>query len=260
MKKYILLLLLFMTGLCYTQDTSGTVITISEIIGSQIDLAERSQYGFFMAEQNFESAVLYKRPDSSLAFKITLKKTGGPDVRVRWLPTSREEVDRVRNLIESKTGALNSTAPLDQSESGQLFRLPLQSGFSAGMMLAPQFNAWDVNQDAYLGILLDIKWIGLEYHASFLRSTPVLSLNLYVHPFSVLICRPFVTLGGGKCTKHKDEGFINVGYGAFFKLMTQFYGKIEYRYWGTFGEGETSLIQLGVQYYFMGKQHVKNGF
>jgi hypothetical protein len=83
MRIFIVLLLLFLASARGTpQDTTGTVVILSDKVGPIIDLEERNFYKLFLSIQNFESAVLLQRPDSSYIFKVVTKKEDEPSIVV----------------------------------------------------------------------------------------------------------------------------------------------------------------------------------
>lgn len=101
MKKYIVLLLLFLASARgISQDTTGTVVILSEKLGPTIDLEERNNYQMFQGFKDFQSAVLLQKPDGSYLFKIISKKEDDPSVSIGWLPCTAEEVLRVRQQID----------------------------------------------------------------------------------------------------------------------------------------------------------------
>jgi hypothetical protein len=105
MKKFIVLLLLFLASACgISQDTTGTVVILSDKIGPTIDLEERNYYRMFLSVQDFESAVLLQRPDSSYIFKVITKKEGEPSIGVRWFSRTKEDLERIRHHVETYNG------------------------------------------------------------------------------------------------------------------------------------------------------------
>jgi hypothetical protein len=98
---FILWLLVAHTGL--TQDTTGTVIKLSDKVDTTINLKERNLYQMFLSIQDFESAVLIQKPDSSYVFKITTRKNDGPSDNIHWMSVTKEQIEKIRNDIETKT-------------------------------------------------------------------------------------------------------------------------------------------------------------
>jgi hypothetical protein len=108
MKNYFVLLLLFLANAGgFPQDTTGTVVIISDKVGPIIDLEERNFYRMFLSVQNFESAVLLHRPDSSYIFKVITKKEDEPSVVVlidtTSIPLSDVEQVQVKRVDTAKT-------------------------------------------------------------------------------------------------------------------------------------------------------------
>jgi len=105
MKKYFFLLFLIFASIHgFSQDTTGTVLMLNDKMGPTIDLEERNSYRLFMGTSDFESAVLFQMPDSTYAFKIfTLEEDGSP-VKIRWMSSTLEEIELIRQYIETYHG------------------------------------------------------------------------------------------------------------------------------------------------------------
>jgi len=101
MKVYVITLTLSLSAaLSFSQDTTGTVVVLSEKVGPIIDLEERNFYKFFMGVKHFESAILLQRPDSSYVFKVISRNETEPSVELIWMPIVEEEVYRLRLHID----------------------------------------------------------------------------------------------------------------------------------------------------------------
>ena len=57
------------------EQESGGRVVVSEKVGEIIDVEERNYYGLFMDCENFESAIVLRRPDSTL-FAIIITNGG----------------------------------------------------------------------------------------------------------------------------------------------------------------------------------------
>lgn len=98
---FIVLLMLFLANApCISQDTTGTVVILSDKVGPTIDLEERNFYKLFTGVEHFESAVLLEKPDGSYTFKITIKKEGEPSSTIPWITCTQEEIERIRHHID----------------------------------------------------------------------------------------------------------------------------------------------------------------
>jgi hypothetical protein len=119
MSKYIVLLIfIFSSTRCISQDTTGAILMLSDKIGPVIDVEERNYYRLFMGVKNFESAVLLQRPDSSYMFKIVTRKIEKPFSGIIWRPTNPEEIGRVRNHIETYKEMQTEVSRSSDSTSG----------------------------------------------------------------------------------------------------------------------------------------------
>jgi hypothetical protein len=102
MRIFIVLLVLFLASARgIPQDTTGTVVILSDKIGPTIDLEERNRFRLFQAFQDFESAVLIQRPDSSYCFKITMRRKDDSSIQCYSISRTGKEVDRIRQYIET---------------------------------------------------------------------------------------------------------------------------------------------------------------
>jgi hypothetical protein len=96
----VLLLLILLSTMGLAQDTTGTIVILSDKIGPTIDLEERDFYKMFMSIRNFESAVLMQRPDGSYTFKVIVKKESELSGTIRWFPMTEDEIEFIRHSIE----------------------------------------------------------------------------------------------------------------------------------------------------------------
>ena len=97
MRIFIILLLLPLSSAqSVPQDTTGTVVILSDKIGPTINLKERNFYGLFKGIHDFESAVLLQRPDVSYIFKVFTEKKDESSASIRWISITEEEIELVR--------------------------------------------------------------------------------------------------------------------------------------------------------------------
>jgi hypothetical protein len=114
MKIFIVVLLSFVAvdrGL--SQDTTGTVVNLTEKMGPTIDLEERNYYQMFLNYKDFKSAILLQRTDGSYIFKIISKKADDPSVSISWFPGTNEEILRIRHQIDPAGKYESAPSPSD---------------------------------------------------------------------------------------------------------------------------------------------------
>ena len=105
-QKIILLVLLFLSFLAFslkkacTQEQEGEIIIISERVGEVIDLEEREKFNLFRFAEGFQSATLFKLPDSSYVWKITCLDSITGEQPVLQFPTTKIEIDRLSQHID----------------------------------------------------------------------------------------------------------------------------------------------------------------
>jgi hypothetical protein len=102
------------------QDTTGTIVILSEKIGPVIDQDERKFYQMFMNVQDFESAVLLQRTDGSFTFKVIKRKTDAQSVLVQWIPMTTNEIESVRKIIEAHDGIQNEASQSADDDNGRI--------------------------------------------------------------------------------------------------------------------------------------------
>ncbi len=157
MKKFLVLLLLsFWNGLCVSQDTTGTIVNLTEKIGSTIDLEERNFYKLFQGIKNFESAILLQRKDGSYLFKINSIKENDPVVSIDWFPCAKEEIERVRMQIDPdykaevlKLQRIDSTQKKSIKTKGPAFHSGFITEFGYCYGLTPPLKAKSVYAFGY---------------------------------------------------------------------------------------------------------------
>lgn len=114
MRIFIILLLSpLATAIGLAQDTTGTVVILSEKVGPAIDLEERNYYGMFSGVQHFESAVLLQMPDSSYLFKIITKNIVDSSKKVILFSQSKEALESIRHIIETYNGIEHEAPPIE---------------------------------------------------------------------------------------------------------------------------------------------------
>jgi len=119
MKKIALIFLLSFGAVpSFAQDTTGTVVILSDKVGAEIDLAERNHYRLFLGAKDFHSAVLIQEPDSTYRFKITSKQEAEPQIKVSWISCTREEVERIHRYIETGIIRIPDEKPLTTEKPG----------------------------------------------------------------------------------------------------------------------------------------------
>ncbi len=143
MRYFIFMLLLPLTSVMgISQDTTGTVVIISEKIGPTIDLEERNFYKIFPGVQNFQSAVLLQRPDGSYIFKVSAKKAEEPSAVIRWMSITEQDLVHFRNKVKVPD-MVSSAARLSQateaSQEADLLTLSIKellAGSGVAVLLA----------------------------------------------------------------------------------------------------------------------------
>jgi hypothetical protein len=114
MRIFIILLLFpLATAMGLAQDTTGTVVILSDKVGPVIDLEERNFYGMFSSVQHFESAVLMQTPDSLYIFKIITKNMVDSSKGVVWFPQTKEALESIRHIIETYNGIEHEAPPIE---------------------------------------------------------------------------------------------------------------------------------------------------
>ncbi len=134
-----LLLLTLMRPVVVAQDTTGTVVILSDQVGPIIDLEERNYYGMFLSVQHFESAVLLQRPDSSYIFKIITKKEDETSIGVLWFSQTKEAVESIRQIIEPNNG-IECEAPQSSGSTPNLSIVRISGQFLAGILMSTGFS------------------------------------------------------------------------------------------------------------------------
>jgi len=77
----------------------GTLIEISEIIGSELDKEENDRYKIFTDIKGFRSATLYQRSDSNYWVHIEYYQMGGKETKIQDI--SREDLNTIIEKIKS---------------------------------------------------------------------------------------------------------------------------------------------------------------
>lgn len=134
MRIFIILLLSpLATAIGLAQDTTGTVVILSEKVGPAIDLEERNYYGMFSGVQHFESAVLLQMPDSSYLFKIITKNIVDSSKKVILFSQSKEALESIRHIIETYNGIVHEAPPSPISKKSTISGVRLLGEFLAGI-------------------------------------------------------------------------------------------------------------------------------
>jgi hypothetical protein len=85
---------------CLSQDNSEAgVLALSKMIGDTLDFVESEKYGLFRTIEGFQSAVLFKFPDNTYAFKVNyVDEMSGLD-STKWIPQDASELVRIINRV-----------------------------------------------------------------------------------------------------------------------------------------------------------------
>ncbi|MBD3288563.1 hypothetical protein GF337_07150, partial [candidate division KSB1 bacterium] len=94
----------------YSQDTTGELYILSDIVGEEIDMLERQKYTLFPNIQGFQYARFYTLPDSSYIVELVTKDATDGTINTKRLPRSEEMIMNYKRKIE---GEIFQATPAD---------------------------------------------------------------------------------------------------------------------------------------------------
>jgi len=220
MKNFIVLFILFFTSaLCIPQDTTGTVVILSNKIGSTVDSGENQILKLPISAQHLDRTILLQRSyDPAVGDDFVIKPDALPN-RFRNFPRAHV-LQNLRPLIDAYARIQGGAPNHSDSTSAIQNAASVKFGVSSGIMVGKVYR----NNDNYIGFVLDLKGVGFDLGAFFLSSNPSIIINSQLNLFSATNIKPFLTAGYG-------PGIINFGGGAQFQFMRHFSGKLDYRIW-----------------------------
>lgn len=234
-------------ALLLSQDTTGTVIILSEKVGPIIDLDERNFYKLFMGIQHFESAILLQGPDSTYRFKIITKKNDELSIKIRWRSSTEKEIARIRRHIETYGGIADQAPQSTDSTKEKSQADSIYTKRDNQQMKHIELNACvpvSTEPAIILRTCYSYKVLGIEpslaidsYGDYVLSGNLVLSYAINSKSWQI---SPFATLGYGMFFPYKSE-MVNLGCGIKCRFSKSLGIRLEYIGFG----GEDGAGYLG---------------
>ena len=96
----LLIIILLLSNRLLAQEQEGEIVIISERVGEVIDLEERNKFNLFRFVEGFQSATLFKLPDSSYVWKITYIDSTTGEQKIRQVSHAEIEIKELGEYID----------------------------------------------------------------------------------------------------------------------------------------------------------------